>query len=170
MKVSEFVNQYLESKKMKEYTPKEHIKLNYLPHTQKIALVKGIVDATSYAKIDGKQVYKRDTPNMFFLFSMKLVETYTDIEINTAQVVNEYDDLVRCGAMNALLSCIPESEIDILKGMLDMVRDDLEANTRSMVSFLETKFDSMDIAMNSLFSALDRPEIKEKIAELKGSN
>lgn len=166
MKVSEFVNEYSESKKRKDYTPSGHIKLNYLPHTQKIVLVKGVVDAASYVTVNGKEVYKRDTPNMLFLFSMKLVETYTDIEINTAQVVNEYDDLVRCGAMDALLFCIPESEIKILKSLLDMVQDDLETNTRSLISFLETKTDSINMAINSLVEVLDKPEIKAKINEL----
>lgn len=166
MIVSEFIKEYLESKKRKEYTPSEHIKLDYLPHTQKIALVKGVVDAASYVTVNGKEVYKRDTPNMLFLFSMKLVETYTDIEINTAQVVNEYDDLVRCGAMDALLFCIPESEIKILKSLLDMVQDDLETNTRSLISFLETKTDSINMAINSLVEVLDKPEIKAKINEL----
>ena len=103
-----------------------------------------------------------------FLFSMRLVKEYTDIEIHDDKVTEEYDLLVSSGAMNAILSIISSEEIEILKGTLDFIRDDLEENTRSLVSFLETKFESVDIAMNTIMNILDKPEIKEKLASLKG--
>ena len=165
MKVKEFIEEYESLSKKKEYSPINHITINYLSYSRKIAMIKGIVDAASYIEISGKKIYKRNTPQMYFLFSMKLLETYTDIEIGTEKVVNEYDSLVSSGAMDAILSCIPASEKTILNGMLDMTVDDLENNTRSIVSFLETKMDSIDIAINTFLDVLEKPEIKAKITE-----
>lgn len=151
-----------------DYPFKKHIVKKYLPHAEKIALVKGVIDATSYVEVNGKQIYKRDTPNMMFVFSMRLIKEYTDITFES--VVNDYDALVSSGSMNNILSAIPSEEISILKSMLDISRDDVEFNTRSIVSFLETKFDSLDIAINSLLEILGRPEVKAKIEELKNAD
>ncbi len=170
MTVDEFIKEYEQKKKKVDYTPANHITLKYMPHAKKIAFVKGIINASSYDEVNGKKIYKRDTPNMMFLFSMRLVKEYTDIEVVDSEVVQNYDALVSSGAMNSILDAIPSEEVKLLKGMLDLARDDLEVNTRSLVSFLETKFESMDLAMESILKVLDKPEIKEKINEFKDSN
>lgn len=170
MTVAEFIKEYETGIKKTNYKLEKHVILKYLPHTKKVALVKGVIDASSYVEVDGKKMYRRNTPTKIFLFSMRLISEYTDIEINNADVVNEYDALVSSGAMDSLLSCIDEKELNILKGLLDFVQDDLETNTRSLVSFLETKFDSANIAFNTILGVLDRPDIKAKIEEILDTN
>jgi hypothetical protein len=103
---------------------------------------------------------------MLFIFSMKLIEKYTNIELDINNINADFDKLMESGAMDNLTDAIPESEVTILKGMLDMARDDLEFNTRSIVSFLETKSEAIRMAIDSLANVLDNPEIKVKIAEL----
>lgn len=168
MKVDELIKEYEKAKKTKkEYDFSKRIKMQYMPYSQKCSLAKNIVANTSYVEVEGKSLYKRNTASMLFLFTMQLIANYTDIEIESKDVVEAYDLLVESGLMDELLSAIPDSETKILKGLLDFERDDLECNTRSLVSFLETKFESMDIAMTSLLNVLDRPEIKAKIEEFK---
>ena len=147
-----------------------HNVLGYMPYSQKIAFVKGIVDATSFVEVEGKKLYKRDTPASTFLFAMRLIKEYTDIEIDDSNVVEEYDKLVSSGAMDALLGIIAPKEIKILEGLLDMVEGDLEDNTRSLVSFLETKFDSADMALNTILGVLDRPDVKARIEDALKAN
>ena len=66
--------------------------------------------------------------------------------------------------MNHLMNQIPEGEINILRGMLDMQRDDLEVNTRSIVPFLESKFEAMQLGFDEINKVLENSEIKEKIS------
>lgn len=157
-------------KTKKDYPFAKHIIREYLSHAEKLALVKGVVNASSYVEVNGKKIYKRDTPLRMFLFSMRLITLYTDIEINISKIDDEYDKLVSSGAMNGLLSSIPSEEINILQGMLDLVQDDLETNTRDFISFLESKIELVGIAFNTLLDVLDRPDIKQIISDMKEKN
>lgn len=164
MNVTELIDKYNESKK-KDYDFAQHIMIHYLPYSEKLSVVKGIIDATCYVDVENKKYYKRDTPNMIFIFTMKLIEKYTDIEITPESVVSDYDALMESGVMRLLMEQIPKEEVSILQGMMDMMRDDLEVNTRSLVSFLETKTDALQMAFDSLNKVLERPDIQTKITE-----
>lgn len=158
MTVKEFIREYKTEKKFL----KKHIVKSYMPYVEKKALINGIINASSYVEVAGKKTYKRDTPTMMFIFTLKLVESYTDIAIDVSSVNEEYDALLSSGAMDDILSNIPESEINILKGLLDMVRDDLEYNTRSLVSFLETKSEAFQIGTDTLINVLSKMDIQNK--------
>ena len=168
MTVDELITKCDETKKAKKsYDFAQHLIMKYMPYSEKAAMVKNIIDATSYVDVEHKRGYKRDTPNMVFIFTMKLIEKYTDIDISPENVVSDYDKLMESGIMHELTDQIPESEVKIIRGMLDMSRDDLEMNTRSLVSFLETKADALQIAMDGLSKVLEKPEIQSKLAEIK---
>ena len=168
MTVDELITKCDETKKAKKsYDFAQHLTMKYMPYSEKAAMVKNIIDATSYVDVEHKRGYKRDTPNMVFILTMKLIEKYTDIDISPENVVSDYDKLMESGIMHELTDQIPESEVKIIRGMLDMSRDDLEMNTRSMVSFLETKADALQIAMDGLSKVLEKPEIQSKLAEIK---
>lgn len=168
MTVDELITKCDETKKAKKsYDFAQHLTMKYMPYSEKAAMVKNIIDATSYVDVEHKRGYKRDTPNMVFIFTMKLIEKYTDIDISPENVVSDYDKLMESGIMHELTDQIPESEVKIIRGMLDMSRDDLEMNTRSLVSFLETKADALQIAMDGLSKVLEKPEIQSKLAEIK---
>ena len=137
-----------------------------MPYSRKCALVKSIVDSTSYDEVNGKKYYKRDTANMLFVFTMQLIANYTDLEFDQNQVVQTYDALMESGTMNGLMTQIPEEEISLLRGMLDMHRDDVELNTRSLISFFETKADALRIAMDSINRVIEKPEVQAKIEAL----
>ena len=158
MTVKEFIREYKTEKKFL----KKHIVKSYMPYVEKKALINGIINASSYVEVAGKKIYKRDTPTMMFIFTLKLVESYTDIAIDVSSVNEEYDALLSSGAMDDILSNIPESEINILKGLLDMVRDDLEYNTRSLVSFLEAKSEAFQIGTDTLINVLNKMDIQNK--------
>ena len=163
MKVDELIKL---TKGKKEYDFSQRIKMKYMPYAEKSALVKNVLDCSSYVEVNGRKVYKRNTSSMLFIFTMQLVEKYTDLEFEKENVVLVYDALMETGLMNKLMEQIPEEEISILRGMLDMQRDDEEMNTRSLVAFLETKADAMQMAMDSFSKVLDKPEVQAKIADL----
>ena len=137
MTVDELITKCDETKKAKKsYDFAQHLTMKYMPYSEKAAMVKNIIDATSYVDVENKRGYKRDTPNMVFIFTMKLIEKYTDIDISPENVVSDYDKLMESGIMHELTDQIPESEVKIIRGMLDMSRDDLEMNARALVALL----------------------------------
>ena len=162
MKVDELIKL---AKGKKDYDFSQRIKLRYMPYAEKCVLVKNAVEVTSYITVNGKKLYKRNTAGMLFYFTMKMIENYTDLEYEKDNVVIVYDALMESGLMEKLMQEIPESEIKILRGMLDMERDDIEANTRTLVSYIETKSDAFEMAVDKLTEALMSPEIQAKIAK-----
>lgn len=166
MKIEELITEYTQATRMKQkYDFSKRIKRFYMPYGEKCALVKSIIETTSYNEVNGIKYYKRNTNSMLFVFTMQLIKNYTDIEFETEDVAKVYDTLMESGAMNGLMNEIPEEEISILRGMVDMERDDLEVNTRSLVSFFETKADAIKLAFDSFQKVLDRPEIQAKITD-----
>lgn len=162
MKVEEFIKL---TKGKKDYDFSQRIKLKYMPYTEKCALVKSVIENTSYIDVNGKKVYKRDTASMLFVFIMQLISKYTDLEFEKDNVVIVYDALMETKLMDQLLAQIPESEISFLKGMLDMQRDDFEFNTRSLVSFFETRADAMQMALDGISNVLEKSDKKTLLTE-----
>ena len=166
MRVDELLKQYEEAKKIKRnWDFKKLIKRTYMPYSEKQSMARSIVNASSYRNIDGKQVYIRDTSNMLFIFSMKLIEGYTELEITAENVIGDYDLLMESGVMKQIMNEIPQSEVEMLQGMVDMTRDDLEYNTRSLTAFLETKFDALQLSFDIFKKVLENPNVQAKIAE-----
>lgn len=164
--VDKVVKEYYETKKQKRnYDFSKLIKRTYMPYSEKCALVKNIVDATSYIEVSDEKMYQRNTLNMLFVFTMKIIEEYTYLVWESGEVVSSYDKLMESGVMNHIMENIPEEEIKILHGMLDMQRDDVEANTRSLVSFFETKFKSLNMSLGALEDILQSPEMIKRITE-----
>lgn len=159
MKVDELIKL---SKGPKEYDFSQRITRKYLPYGEKCVMVNNIVDCTSYEDIVGKKIYKRNTASMLFVFTMKVISSYTDLEFEQENVVLVYDALMETGIMDKLLKCIPESELSVLKNMLDMQRDDVEFNTRSLVAYLETKDQSDQLVLDRFEKAMQVVEQKQK--------
>ena len=169
--VDKLIKEYHDAKRQKRnYDFSKFIKITYMPYSEKCALVKSIVDVTSYIEVNGRKMYQSNTANMLFVFTMKIIEAYTCVVWGPDEVVPCYDKLMESGIMSHLMEKIPEEEINILHGMLDMQRDDVEANTRSLVSFFETKADSLQTVFASLEETFKNPEIQKKIAEFANNN
>lgn len=159
MKVDELIKL---SKGPKEYDYTQRIVRKYLPYGEKCAMVRNIVDCTSYEDIVGRRIYKRNTTSMLFVFIMKVISSYTDLEFEQDNVVLVYDALMETGIMDKLLKAIPESELSVLKNMLDMQRDDVEFNTRSLVAYLETKDQTDQLVMDRFEKAVQSIELQQK--------
>lgn len=155
--VDKLIKEYHDAKRQKRnYDFSKFSKMTYMPYSEKCALVKSIVDTTSYIEVEGRKMYQRNTASMLFVFTMKIIEAYTCLVWKPDEVVSCYDKLMESGVMSHLMELIPEEEINILHGMLDMQRDDVEANTRSLVSFFETKADAMLLALDGINKVMEK--------------
>lgn len=170
MTIDKLIEDYEWAKrKDRNYDFAQHIKRMYMPYAEKEALVRSVVKATSYVDIAGRKVYRRNTSGMLFAFTMHCVARYTDIEFSDDEAMSTYDVLMETGIMNKLMMQIPESELSILRGMLDMQREDLEVNVHSIESFLENNSEAIrmvfDVFGTALEKFLEKPEVQTKIEE-----
>ena len=152
MNVKQFIDGYNKTTKGQEEYVKKHIVKQYLPYTEKISIGARIINTTMYAG-DAIKVFKMNTPVKSMFLALAIVDAYSDIDFEFK--VEEYDELVSSGAMSQLLLAIPDTELTACQATVDsMIADELE-NTRNVVSFFETKIDSLKAVFDSLLDVVD---------------
>ena len=153
MDYTKFISDY-KLNKDKESFVKKHITKQYIPYATKLALAQSIAKTCTHVSINGKDIYKKDTPAQYFATVMHLITQYTDIQYDATIVPQVYDALMESGAMQVLLSSIPESEVTEFRTLIDMCVSDIYENERELSSFLETKFDAISLTIEQIMSSI----------------
>lgn len=138
MKINEFIKEYTEASDKLEYV-ESHVTEKYVGYATKVARCQKVIDVTSSKEINGEKVYAVDSTARFMLYTLVLIESYTDIEIDYSQAIVCFDLLSENNVVANVLSCIPEREQKMFQLVFDMVRDDKYTNERELVSFIENK-------------------------------
>lgn len=147
-----------------------HIVTKYVNYNVKLANIKQIVELGNHTDIpaidsdDTKKVFKRNTPLMYLWMELRLLENYTDITIPEDEILTAYDALSEIGAINVLLSSIPEIELKRWQRIFEMANDDVYTNERDIASFFETKIDSLEVVLNTMLSGLGEVASKLELA------
>lgn len=160
--------------RLKEEYFNSQVKLitTYVPYSMKMAYVKNVVDATSFNKIineDGTVIagnrYERDGSMQFLLYTMMLIDRYTNITIdygnNDYPLTEQYDDLKKNGLIDKLYAIIPESETGEFKILLSMYNDDVYTNYATPEAFWSGLIDRFGNIASTLLS----PSL-EKLGEI----
>ena len=152
IKAKEFVEQYnATDTMMKESFIRDHIVNDYVPYTRKIAKSKNIINATSKIEVDGESIYCVNSPSRFLLFTMNLIEEYTDIEIDYEKsIVETFDLLDSNGLIALLLNAMPQNDRKMFQMVFDMVRDDAYESERSLVGWMDNKINAMKMMIGSV--------------------
>lgn len=170
--VDAFLREYSVAAKQKgtavETFINKHIVTDYVPFLEKDVLCTRIIYATCYADKDRK-IVKFNTPARNILFDMNLINLYTDIEINFEdnKNVEQYDKLMKSGAIYLLMDKIPESEHLEFSTLLDAKLSDVVTNEYSITALLYNFINSLALTDEVITDALKSPEVKEMIEELK---
>ena len=156
----QFVTKYNNSENKAAFC-KSHIVNNYVAYEEKLTEVRRIADLGNYSSVpsledenESKTIFKRNTPIMYYLLKMRLLNDYTDIEIKDGEELETFNALEEVGAVDALVSSISENEVTKWHTMLQMVNDDIYMNEREIVSYLETKTDALSMVMDTMLSGL----------------
>lgn len=173
MLVSEFVEKYQSSKQKNAFVEKQ-IKTKYLNFETKISLAQNIVNLSMYKEINGKSVFVQNTPMRYELFVQAVVSNYTNLEWDKADddsldVLKGFNLLEQNGLVEVLFASIGD-DIQKFSTVLNMVIDDEADRNRSIVPFLQTKFEAINMVLDTLSQAMETPEIKKKITEFVGAN
>lgn len=142
---------------------KKHIVTDYINIASKIAHCNVIIDNTCYIEDGGIKVIKFNRVVRHIWFIMKMIDLYTDIEIN--DVFTDYDKLNNSGAIGDLLVNIPESEYAEFSTILNMMIDDLRDNEYSITALLYNLKQSFSLSEEVITDVLNNPEVKQFIEE-----
>lgn len=142
MKINEFIKEYAEATD-KQQCIQNHITESYVSYATKVVKCQNIIDITSSKEVNGEKVYVVDSTARFMLYTLMLIESYTDIEIDYSQPVVCFDMLSENGIIAEFLVVIPQQEQKMFQMVLDMVRDDKYANERDLPSYIDNKITAM---------------------------
>jgi len=169
MLISEFVEKYNEAKQKNAFVNK-HIVTNYITYETKISLARNIVEVSMYKYINEKKRFIPNTPVRYMLFVQALIDSYTDLEWDKTDdgvldVSEDFNNLEKNGLVEIIIAAIGD-DITKFTTVLNMVVDDTIDTNRSIVPFLETKFEAISMLLDTFSQALENSEIKEKINQM----
>lgn len=136
-----------------------HIVKQYVPYEEKLSRVTTIARICNHSSVPDVnepdsdktvEVFKRNTPAMFYFLKLEFVRSYTDIKIEDDELRDAYNALEELGILDGIINLIPENEITKYTTMLQMVNDDMYMNERDIPSFFETKVDALRLVINGL--------------------
>lgn len=134
----------------------------YIPYCTKVDNCKRIVDATCYRINELLETnvnqFRLDSTSQYLLYVMVLVDLYTNLDVDFGSLANEYDLLKSNKVLDEILKKIPENEMVEFDRILEMVNADLMENERSLVSFIENKFLTMDTALSAMLKTAKENE------------
>jgi len=164
MTVKEFVTNYNKTKNIEK-----HITKTYLPYAEKIALCNMILKNTCYKKVsEDRKIFKINTPSRQMLFLLSIIDQYTDIDINWKNSLSDFDELSETKLLGEIIKAVPESEITQFSSLLDMCLDDLMTNTRDLMSWIESKGESLGMALDAILEVVMNSEELKPIIDSLG--
>ena len=165
--IDKLIDGYLKrtSVKMREEYLKAVIKVKpYVGYGAKMFLADTIIKTSC---LNDGQIYI-DSCKKYLLYIYTLINTYTNIELSTKDLMIQYDRLDSIGLIEPILALIPEKERVTFKTILDMRQDDLMTNRYGTHAFIKEQVDRLT-NVSSEFSKAFAPlveKLNEKIQTL----
>ncbi len=163
-----FLREYSVAAKQKgsamEQFIKKHINNRYMNFLEKCVYCDSIVNASTHVKDGERQIVKLNTAMRFVAFTMRMIDIYTDIEIdfNEGNFIKQYDQLNKVGAIGVIIENIDKAEYSEFSTILNMKLDDFRDNEYSLTAFLYNFKESMSLSDEVLTDV-----IKKAIEEAK---
>ena len=145
MKVNEFIEKLSELKNDAERNEflKERLTVTYVDFERKIDMCQKIIKNTSYEEItEDTVIWKKRFAMEYLFYTIKLISTYTDVEIEDGNVMKNFNELNKnylqtkeaiVSYIQVLINIIPVPEINEFNFVLGLCKDDQESNERNLV-------------------------------------
>ncbi len=145
MKVNEFIKKFSELKNDAERNEflKERLTTAYIDFERKIDMCQKIIKNTSYEEItEDTVIWKKRFAMEYLFYTIKLISTYTDVEIEDGNVMKNFNELNKnylqtketiVSFIQVLINIIPVPEINEFNFVLGLCKDDQESNERNLV-------------------------------------
>ncbi len=148
MKVNEFIEKFSELKNDDDRNNflNERLTTTYVDFERKIDMCNNIIKNTSYSEIsEDAVIWNKRFAMEYFFYTVKLISTYTDIEIEDENLLKNFNSLNKMhiqaddnilSYIQVILSIIPITEINEFNFVLGLCKDDQESNERNLVSVI----------------------------------
>ena len=135
---------------------KKHLKTDYMSYEAKLDLCKNILLKSSFVEVNGKDVYKPNSPLKYELTILCYLQAYYDFELNN-QFLDDFNLLEKNMITELLIEAIGY-DANRFVTVLGMMEDDL-AYDNSLVPYLSTKLDAIDIVLSAMNQAVEKKGI-----------
>lgn len=170
MTVKDFIKEYKEAIDAKKYL-EGRLTRKYVPYTEKTTRLENLIDKTSVISVNNeKEIFMQNSPARFLIYTLILIDSYTDIDINFSECIEEFDSLSEENIVGALLNIIPENERKTFQMLYDMIQVDYYENNRSVVGYLDRKAEAINMLMERVLEEAEKfEEVPEVLNEKKQS-
>lgn len=164
MKISEFVNNFIDKKVMNtainqnavsDYLKKELEVKDYVPFAEKRDLCARVLEACNTK--DDSGLVKVDSISRYILFTISIISKYTNLEFSSGEEeidsLDEYDMLCQNNLLNPILDIIG-GEYTTCNNMLNMMMDDIVSNNNTVENVVGTVLGKFSDSLDELVSAL----------------
>lgn len=173
MKIDEFVIGYMEADDKEKYIRENVEFTHYAPFNTKVAYAESIVANASTYK-DG--LVNRDSVRRRLMTNWSLLRIYTNLQLEPEKVIENYDALGSCGALDAILEIIlNETDGDCFRVYVEDKEKDRDYNTSEIHNFITKCVVSLSPMITPLLSTIadtlnnvDTNKINELIADKIG--
>lgn len=147
------------------------MKNEYVPIEEKQVRAENIIKNTSFIKnSDGtEKLHVNSVARHLFTF-LTVIDMYTTVEIDFKDAVNEYNELVKNGAMDAIFGEIPDRELKEFRMVLDFVASDLLTNEYENHAFIKSQVERFGNLVGNvigpIIEGLDLNKIQEVIENI----
>lgn len=162
MTVTEFIEGYKKATNKEGYI-KERVVREYVPFLEKVTRCEAAVRSTSFIKVGDQEVFKQNSPIRFMLYMVTIIVAHTDIIVDKDRIHEEFDLLNGTdNLLGQILVCIPKHELDEFQMVMNMVRDDIYENERSMTGFFERITEGLGLAMQTVLNTIAEANDKQE--------
>lgn len=160
MKIKNFCEKYINiADGLKEQYLKDNLHIKtYIPFLTKMTLADKLAKITMLDKETGNINIKSDLN--YLLFARMIIEQYTDLQVETKDFFEEYDLLNESGILGEIIQMIPKKEMNELKMICDIKREDLLQNKYENHAFISSQVERF----GTLIGVILEP-IMKKISE-----
>lgn len=154
MLVKDFVKEYCEKDdRAASSFLKNHIVADaYVPYEVKIKVCTEIAKNTLF-DLDGE--YFVDTPLRYSMFVLMIVDLYTDLDVDFENSMNDFNLLDKYNLIDAIIDQISNSEYKKFQVVMDMVKEDIYENHRSVSRYAKDFFELINDLKSSFVDTMD---------------
>ena len=170
MKTADFIKKY----KKDENFINEIKSCDYISFAAKCEMCDRIIRSTYYTTVsDNTKKFHVDSTAKYMLYRLSLIDTYTKIDIDFKDIVNEYDALAQHGLIDKIIERITRNEYNELSQILEMKEKDIITNEYEPHAFIASQVErfgslldlSISPAIDKLISTIDKLDA-EQVAKI----
>lgn len=134
--MDEFIKKFdkFNAKSAKENYVSTLINDRYIGYATKQVYAEQIVQSSSLNK-DG--VFHMDSCKKYLMFIFALFDCYTNLDVQSKNWTEQYDQLESRGAIDMFVNSIPEKEVKIFNTIVDMVQSDFITNHNNIFRYMD---------------------------------